>query len=81
MIGFCCNDSSCVYCHGTGFVTEEPYEPGYYWAKHVSGIRDPEVVWIGNDGMVQQIGDDYSYEQSSFMILRRVSDDRKMQIV
>jgi hypothetical protein len=72
MMGFCCTDSSCVYCQGTGFIAAQSHEPGHYWAKHVSGIRDPEVVWIGRDGMVQIIGDDYSYEQSSFEIIGKV---------
>jgi len=80
MSGFCCNDLSCVYCNGTGFVTEvERHQPGYYWVKHVSGIRDPEVVWIAGDGMIQLIGDDYSYEKSSFAILGEVNLSKDMK--
>ena len=45
--------------------------------KHISGIRDPEVVWIGKDGMVQITGDDHSYEQSSFEIIEKVELKRE----
>ena len=53
-------------------IPETEYTPGYYWAKHVSGIRDPEVVWMCMQGTIQIIGDDYSYDKNSFEILRKV---------